>query len=228
MLDETVRDVWTRGLRSFDPTVQGKMVDKEHYEMLELVPYTYTVAPTAPAEAQLMVKRAGQHFKTYEDTVETLDDLFEDRIAGYSNPEPSIKRRKYWQSLTEPSGKFSYSYAERMSSLGHYVEALKRNKAMRGCFLGIWDASKDFSNVGSGRRVPCSIGYHFLIRSDQLTLIYMMRSCDLARHFASDVYLALKLQRHVAKEVGVKVGTFTHFISGLHVYKKDVPDERKW
>ncbi len=227
MLDEVVRDVWTRGQVSFDPTVQGKLVERNDYEMLELVPYDYTVSAKA-SDIREMVKRAAQHFPSYEDTAARLDKLFFDRIAGYSNPEPTIQQRPYWRELMEPNGKFSYSYAERLSNHEHYLDALKRNKSMRGCFISIWDASKDFSNVGSGRRVPCSIGYHLLIRKGELSLIYFMRACDLARHFASDVYLAREFQAMAAEYVGAEIGTFTHFISSLHVYKKDVPNDRKW
>ncbi len=228
MLDETVRDIWTRGEKSFDPTVQGKKVDPVEFEMLELVPYDYKLMPVGRQDMEAMVARAGKHFPGYNATPEYLDAYFKDRISGYSNPEPTLRRRKLWKELVEPNGKFSYSYAERMALLPHYIDALKRNPNMRGCYLGIWDTSKDYTNVGSGRRVPCSLGYHFVIRNGALTLIYMMRSCDLATHFASDVYLALKLQEHVASAVGFAVGPLVHFISSLHVYKKDVPADRKW
>ena len=51
---------------------------------------------------------------------------------------------------------------------------------------------------------------------------YVMRSCDFNTHFVNDVYLAIKLLEYVANEVGMEVGSFTHTMFSLHVYKKDL------
>jgi len=81
-------------------------------------------------------------------------------------------------------------------------------------------------SMGGKVRVPCSMFYQFLVRPskgvDKLNAIYVMRSSDLLTHFVNDVYLALKMQEHIATEVGLEVGTFTMFVSSFHAYYKDL------
>lgn len=53
---------------------------------------------------------------------------------------------------------------------------------------------------------------------------YTMRSCDWATHFQNDVYLAMKLQHHVAHSADIEPGHFCQDLGSLHVYQKDVAD----
>jgi hypothetical protein len=52
-----------------------------------------------------------------------------------------------------------------------------------------------------GRRIPCTLHYHFLLRNNQLHLWYPIRSCDLVRHFRDDLYLACRLLLWVLEEL---------------------------
>jgi thymidylate synthase len=51
-----------------------------------------------------------------------------------------------------------------------------------------------------------------------------MRSCDFSTHFPNDVYLAIKLLEYIAGITGYEVGSFTHTIFSLHVYRKDLKE----
>jgi hypothetical protein len=52
-----------------------------------------------------------------------------------------------------------------------------------------------------GGRVPCSLGYHFLLRGGMLHCWYEIRSCDAVRHFRDDLYLATRLVQWVVAEL---------------------------
>lgn len=81
-----------------------------------------------------------------------------------------------------------------------------------------------------GGRVPCTLGYHFMIRRDQLHIVYFMRSCDLRRHFNDDLYLTARLNLWLIEQLkaaapsvfqALKPGTFSVFISSLHIFRND-------
>ena len=50
-----------------------------------------------------------------------------------------------------------------------------------------------------------------------------MRSSDFYTHFRNDIWQAIELRNHVAKELGQKEGKFIMFVSSLHAFKKDFP-----
>jgi thymidylate synthase len=52
-----------------------------------------------------------------------------------------------------------------------------------------------------GGRIPCTLGYHFLLRSGLLHCWYEIRSCDAVRHFRDDLYLATRLVQWVVAEL---------------------------
>ena len=73
-------------------------------------------------------------------------------------------------------------------------------------------------------RVPCSLGYYLQFRHGKLNITYLQRSCDFVTHYENDVWLAVQFLRHIAKEVGMESGHFSHWIGSLHVFQKDVAD----
>lgn len=81
-----------------------------------------------------------------------------------------------------------------------------------------------------GGRVPCTLGYHFMLRRNRLSVAYFMRSCDLMRHFNDDCYLTARLCQwllHRLKEQAPSIfdevvpGDFTIFIGSLHIFRND-------
>lgn len=80
-----------------------------------------------------------------------------------------------------------------------------------------------------GGRVPCSLGYHFIMRGGFLHISYWLRSCDLVRHFRDDIYLTVRLLLWVLDELrdqdpmwhDVSPGLFTMHITSLHMFKGD-------
>lgn len=84
-------------------------------------------------------------------------------------------------------------------------------------------------DTGSEGRKPCTLGYQFIMRENQLHVYYPLRSCDFIRHWADDCYLTVRLLLWVLDEVrkinpawnSVKPGQFTMQATSLHVFMND-------
>lgn len=223
--NEIKRDLAELGIRVQPETMQDLWV-AENPEFLtkELQNYMYQV--TKPDHTEI----EGVH-------AAWVEKEWRDRLAGDLNPGHAWKERKdVWEQFLEkpkndyvtpsgqrPYGHFSYSYSERMG--GNYLQSiiteLKVHPNSRQLYLPVWDRLVDWRRRGK-RRVPCSLGYWFVMRNDKVHLTYMMRSCDLFTHFANDVALASIMLKYVADETDHGVGSLTHFIGSLHVYQRDV------
>lgn len=165
------------------------------------------------------------------------------------NPPPS---HKLWpwahQQHQDAEEKFSHTYPERYwpKHVGHFRETckdeawtdgrvgirweygdfadlvglLRKNGNTRQAYLPVW--FPEDTGVVHGERVPCSLGYHFLIRNGQLSCRYYLRSCDFVRHFCDDMYLTARLMQWVAEQVpGTTPGKLMAVISSLHIMKGD-------
>ena len=92
------------------------------------------------------------------------------------------------------------------------------------------------TGTADGGRKPCTLGYHFIVRDDRLSLYYPLRSCDLIRHFRDDCYLAVRLLlwmidlcRSIDESglwVRVLPGTYSMHCTSLHVFTQD--EEELW
>jgi hypothetical protein len=125
-----------------------------------------------------------------------------------------------------------YEYGD----LDDVVSLLVRSPHSRQAYLPIF-FPEDTGAVHGGR-IPCTLGYHFLLRSDRFHLWYDIRSCDAVRHFRDDVYLAARLAFWVLDELKqrsaigkppasptwdkVRPGVFTFHTHSFHVHKGDL------
>jgi hypothetical protein len=175
------------------------------------------------------------------------EDHFQERVSGVPhNPPPSSS---YWPFATQDNQafkseeKFSHTYPERiwpkwvvqwpysdgleinsglrypLGDLDDVIKLLKERPGTRQAYLPIW--FPEDTGAVDGQRVPCTLGYHFLIRGNKLKIVYYIRSCDFYRHFRDDVYMAARLAQHVAKEVGVYPDRLVMHISSLHIFSAE-------
>lgn len=86
------------------------------------------------------------------------------------------------------------------------------------------------TGVGDGGRKPCTLGYQFIRRGDQVHIYYPLRSCDFIRHFRDDVYLAIRLLLWVIEQCKVinpeawkdaEPGHYVMHCTSLHVFAND-------
>lgn len=198
-------------------TMQDKYIkgDPDYYTN-ELIGYSYMIVNT---DDRLELPKAFGK----EDELEWAEKEFIERInLKKANPGEAFKLRKVWEEFVH-DGKFSYTYGERIGNQAQKViDVLKDKPSSRNAIVSMWDPTIDSIKMGGKERVPCTMYYQFLIRNGRLNLIYNIRSNDLMTHWCWDVYLALKLQEYIAKEVGVPMGWFIQQVGSLHAYQKDL------
>ena len=168
---------------------------------------------------------------------------FLERVGGVPiNPDPS---HKMWARTTDDylsDGKcFSHTYSERLWSkdlhtgiryniadLNTLVEVLKKEPDTRQAYLPMF-FPEDLTASLQGERVPCSLGWQFIIRNNKLDIFYPMRSCDAMRHLHNDLYFANRLGLWVVNKAGldVEMGTLHFIATSLHCFEQDVAIYKK-
>lgn len=173
------------------------------------------------------------------------EDHFNERVSGLPlNPPPS---NEWWPFAQQghadhlEGGKFSHTYPERFwprynydggktirrgirfnyGDLDDVVARLAKNPLTRQAYLPIW--FPEDTGAPEGVRVPCTLGYHFMIRNGQLHVTYHIRACDFMRHFRDDVYLAVRLGQYVREVIphDVAMGELTMHIGSFHIFEGD-------
>jgi hypothetical protein len=128
---------------------------------------------------------------------------FQERVGGKPhNPHKSMDEWPWWRGQIDRQ--MSHTYSERfwppfhevgirfeMGNLHDVVTLLIEHPYTRQAYVPIF--FPEDTGAVHGARVPCTLGYHFLLRNLRLHLWYDIRSCDAIRHFADDVYLAVRL-----------------------------------
>lgn len=118
--------------------------------------------------------------------------------------------------------------------LNDVVMQLFKHPMTRQAYLPIW--FPEDTGAVHGKRVPCTLGYHFIIRDRKLDISYFMRSTDLLRHFQDDVYLAIRLAQWVVEQLNERldaediptqadeefqVGKLIFHTANLHIFEGD-------
>jgi thymidylate synthase len=116
-----------------------------------------------------------------------------------------------------------------IGDLDDVVQILAEDPLTRQAYLPIF-YPEDVAAARQSKRIPCTLGYHFIHRFGQLHLYYPMRSCDFIRHWRDDIYLTIRLQLWILdrlREIDpdtwmvVRPGTFRMHMTSLHMFTLD-------
>jgi|GEM_PF-930955 len=231
---EAERDLWEMGVEVWPETMQDKDVrGDEGFKTKEVSSYSFMITnPLAMREEAVL------YFVDTDPTLEGEEkERAKRRLMGYCrqeiegrtsfkimNPGTSWKNRpEIWEEFIH-EGKFAYSYYERISpQLPRIIDELGRRPNTRQAIINIHsNFYGDIQGMGGHGRVPCSMYYQVMRREGKLNLIYCMRSCDLLIHFPVDVYLAIGMQKFIAKQLKIPVGQYSMFMGSFHAYYKDI------
>lgn len=201
------------------------------------------------------------------------EDHFQERVSGTPhNPPPSAAWWPYsvdrHKGHVDQAKKFSHTYPERMwprragenppphgrggirfayGDLNDLLKLLEKEPYTRQAYLPIWFPEDLDAAANHQQRVPCTLGYHFLLRDGHLHCFYPIRSCDFVRHFRDDVYMAARLcqwvvywlwwrERRAQEKVlglnewvwdSVEPGTLTMHAVSFHCFEGDIPKLRR-
>jgi hypothetical protein len=198
------------------------------------------------------------------------EDHFQERVGGEpTNPGEQYMNWPWYAGGVEDhkqTGKFSHTYMERMwpayagdiepaacngprigiryqyGDLNDLIQLLRREPATRQAYLPIWFPEDLHASAVELERVPCTLGYHLMLRDDRLHCFYPMRSVDARRYLVDDIYMAGRLVQWVIQEVKkvsyywesteILPGDLHFFASSIHVFEGDVPamqrEQKEW
>lgn len=171
------------------------------------------------------------------------DHKSEGKAFSHTYPE------RMWPKFANPITPLEYEANKRYDHQPHHgirfaygdlddvIRQLAAAPNTRQAFLPIW--FPEDTGAVHGKRVPCTLGYHFAIRDGKLDITYYMRSTDLLRHFQDDIYLAGRLAQHFVQQINelraddhlegrqlfeeLRVGELIFHTTNLHIFEGDVP-----
>ena len=116
-------------------------------------------------------------------------------------------------------GNWHYTYHQRMADqLPWVVEELRRNPDSRRAIMSI----RDKSDMETGSPA-CLQSIQFMLRDGALHCKVLFRSNDATKASFMNAFALVLLQKRIAEELGVQVGTYTHRANSYHVYERDFP-----
>ena len=117
-------------------------------------------------------------------------------------------------------GNWAYTYHRRMvEQIPFVVEDLRRNAFSRRAVIDIRDWQKDAHSEDPA----CLQHIQYFIRNNNLHCKVLFRSNDACKATFMNAFALIMLQKRIADELGIEVGTYTHRANSFHCYEKDFP-----
>lgn len=220
------------------PTVLSTRVQhiERKNETREALNYEYSVDRGIPRDTEELLAFGAQHFSFWKEHASELREWliaeefarrYPDDMSGHlkallptEDLHPELKNMR-------EGGAYGYSYQERMIGLRYTIaNTLAQAETSRRAYWPIFQP-QDAIRTGLMTRVPCTLGADFYIRqvpgpnytfTKSLSMTLIQRSVDFSKFWLSDVYLWTQTQRMVAKDLGIPVGQFSHFIVSFHKF----------
>lgn len=221
----------------------GRLVDQKHWQgtkaprrTLEAIDFIFRAPmPDSGLEARELIRP----------NLPWAEEHFLERVSGKPmNPPPSHERWPFAQknnNTFRKDEKFDHTYPERFwpkfansSSkrnmgirweYGDYHDLLIKledDLTTRQAFLPIW--FPEDTGQRPDIRVPCTLGYHFMVRDGRLDIKYFMRSTDMLRHYQDDIYLCYRLAEYtlnflLRNHTGLHLGFMTFITFSAHIFE---------
>lgn len=134
---------------------------------------------------------------------------------------------KMWEKLSDDGKTNNSAYGYRLQTQFGFDQIktverlLKKDKHSRRAVLNINTPNK---NIYETHDEPCTIALQFLIRNNQLNLTTIMRSNDLWFGTPYDVLFFTSLQRIIANDLKIEMGSYYHFATSMHIYERNTKD----
>ena len=114
-------------------------------------------------------------------------------------------------------GNWDYTYHQRIvDQLPWLIDELKRNPESRRAVIDV-RRIEDMSSDSPA----CLNHLQFFIRDKALHLKILIRSNDAAKAAYMNAFAFIMLQKQIADELDIPVGTYTHRANSFHVYERD-------
>lgn len=112
---------------------------------------------------------------------------------------------------------------ENHNGLFECIRFLKSTPNTRQAVLALWYPQDLAAAIrGDKKDIPCTFSWHFFIRDRKLYMTNTMRSNDMWLGTPYDIFVNTCIMRLIADELGINYGTYTHQVSSLHLYQKNI------
>lgn len=105
-----------------------------------------------------------------------------------------------------------------LNQLARVQETLARKPDSRRAVIQLFDGT---DLAVAHQSIPCTCTMQFMIRSGKLLMFTSMRSNDSFIGLPHDVFAFTMIQEILARDLGVELGTYKHFVGSLHLYDRD-------
>lgn len=102
------------------------------------------------------------------------------------------------------------------------IDTLKKDPTRRSVVLISWIPSRDSIKFGPKREKtssPCIVYIQPQIVENKLHLFVIMKTNDLFNAFPLNAFAMTELQRYMAEQIGVSVGSYNHFSISMNIYE---------
>lgn len=114
-------------------------------------------------------------------------------------------------------GNWAYTYHQRMGAQVEFVvDELRRNPYSRRAVISI----RTPEDMGSDDPA-CLQHLQYFVRNGGLHCFVLFRSNDACKAAFMNAFALIMLQKRIADELGVEVGTYTHRANSFHCYARD-------
>ena len=114
-------------------------------------------------------------------------------------------------------GNWEYTYHQRMESqVPQVIDELRRNPDSRRAVISV----RNESDQGSSSPA-CLQLVQYMVRGGALHSKALFRSNDAAKATFMNAFALIMLQKRIADDLGIPVGTYTHRANSFHVYERD-------
>lgn len=143
-------------------------------------------------------------------------------LAGSNRVSDISRFAKKWVDISDDGVTNNSAYGYRIQQMfgfdqWEYVKGLlQKDPNTRQAVIHI----KNASNVPT-KDTPCTVYLQFFLRDEQLHMSVHMRSNDIWMGVPYDMFSFCFLQMKMAMELGVYVGSYTHYAGSLHMYQRD-------
>ncbi|MFD9187196.1 thymidylate synthase [Streptomyces phaeochromogenes] len=110
---------------------------------------------------------------------------------------------------------FTPADGDLVSPFDRVLELLRTENDSKRGYLPVFSAAE--LAVGDNPDVACLAGLYLLPRGGELHMVCNMRANDLDCGLLSDVFSFTMIQEYAAVQLGLELGSYTHFIGSAHV-----------
>jgi len=104
-----------------------------------------------------------------------------------------------------------------VNQLTEVIHILKNDPDSRRAVMILFDPARDFDMWR--KDIPCNNWMQFSLRDGKLYMRVVSRSMDVIWGSTINVFEWTAIQELMSRELGVALGTYTHFIGSLHLYE---------